>query len=188
MLFKAVLTNPHCKTNFRILSRFNRLENLNLLAVFKPALCCLKFIHGPPTTNTWQLTPPLAATMHGLPPSRLLGKSLHPPSTTFSPLFHSDATDVEDYLRRQTRKRLMGLVAPHLVEIGAQEVAGGLPKERRWCKWVLRGLTGPGAFLKSRRRGGKWSESEVEEEEFHGTADAEGEVGMGNTGERGTDY
>lgn len=59
--------------------------------------------------------------MHGLPPFRPIAETHHPSTVRVSPILPSEPTDVEVYLRRQTRKCLTGLVSRHLVEIEAQE-------------------------------------------------------------------
>lgn len=58
--------------------------------------------------------------MYGLLSSLPFTKSRHPRSINFSLLFTAAQNDIDDYLNRQTKRRLTELLAPHLVEINAQ--------------------------------------------------------------------
>lgn len=67
----------------------------------------------------------LVAKMHGLSSFRLISKLCHPRPITFSSLLLQYPVDIENYLRRQRRKRLTELMARHLVEVEAKYAIGG---------------------------------------------------------------
>lgn len=167
---KVFSTNPHYETVFRLFFRFSRPENLTLLIIFKSVDFCLKFIKCPPTTEKWQITPPLEATIHGIPPFAPF-PILYILTPSFAPSLPSLPKNVEYYLLRRARKRPLKLVVYPRLEIELPEVLGELRKRRQWCRWVLRGVYGFRARLQGRRRDEHRLESEDGEKGARGPSE-----------------